>query len=288
MVQPLALTSITSQPQSATACLGTPTTFSIQAQGAALSYTWLVNGLAQGTNANNLLLNPGAAGIYNIRAIVTGSCGTDTSNVVTLTLNANSSDSIVASICASDVYNFFGQALNIAGNYQATIPNSQGCDSLITLQLTVNPNPLPLVVNNAGALSTDSFVSYQWFRDGLALPGDTLRNLQPTQNGQYQVQVVDSFGCVGRSDSVAVIGLSIQEQKANNLRLYPVPAKSSIFVILDANKPQTRAQLRSSMGQLIRTVQLEAGQNELIIDDLADGVYYLECEGQVKRFIRQH
>ncbi|MDP2187238.1 MAG: hypothetical protein Q8J69_01015, partial [Sphingobacteriaceae bacterium] len=288
LVQPLSLTSITTQPQNANACLGNPTTFRLTAQGAGLSYTWLVNGLAQGTNADSLVLNPSASGIYNIRAIVTGSCGNDTSTLVTLSLTANSSNTIAATICASDVYNFFGQSLNIAGSYQATIPNSQGCDSLITLQLTVNPNPLPLVVNNAGTLSTDAFVRYQWFLDGIALPGDTLRNLQPTQNGQYQVQVVDSFGCTGRSDSVAVIGLSIQEQRANNLRLYPVPAKSSVFVIVDMNKPQTHARLRSSTGQLIRTVLLEAGQNELIIDDLADGVYYLECEGQVRRFIRQH
>ncbi|MDP2187276.1 MAG: LamG-like jellyroll fold domain-containing protein, partial [Sphingobacteriaceae bacterium] len=84
VVQPLALTSIIAQPQSANSCLGNATTFHITALGAGLSYTWLVNGTAQNVNADSLVFNPAVIGTFNIRAIVTGSCGTDTSSMAVL------------------------------------------------------------------------------------------------------------------------------------------------------------------------------------------------------------
>ncbi len=45
-----------------------------------------------------------------------------------------------ASICSGDSYTFNGNQLTAAGNYFDTLVNVQGCDSLITLQLSVLNN----------------------------------------------------------------------------------------------------------------------------------------------------
>jgi hypothetical protein len=49
--------------------------------------------------------------------------------------------SLNATICAGDSYLFEGQTLTIAGVYTEVLTNIAGCDSLVTLNLTVNPIP---------------------------------------------------------------------------------------------------------------------------------------------------
>ena len=49
----------------------------------------------------------------------------------------NTSNTVLASICTGQSYNFFGQILTTSGTYSNTIPNAAGCDSVITLTLNV-------------------------------------------------------------------------------------------------------------------------------------------------------
>ena len=63
-------------------------------------------------------------------------------SIVTLTLTVNPvyNTSIATEICDGDSYNFFGQALTTAGTYTHTLQTVSGCDSIVTLTLTVNPS----------------------------------------------------------------------------------------------------------------------------------------------------
>ncbi len=47
-------------------------------------------------------------------------------------------------------------------------------------------------------------LSYQWYRDGLAIPGATGGIYKPTQAGRYHVKITDAFGCSGLSDTIAI------------------------------------------------------------------------------------
>lgn len=49
-----------------------------------------------------------------------------------------STDSVYATICSGNSYPFNGQQLTTGGTYNATLSNSTGCDSIVTLFLTVN------------------------------------------------------------------------------------------------------------------------------------------------------
>ena len=63
-------------------------------------------------------------------------------SIVTLTLTVNPvyNTSIATEICDGDSYNFFGQVLTTAGTYIHTLQTVNGCDSIVTLTLTVNPS----------------------------------------------------------------------------------------------------------------------------------------------------
>ena len=65
--------------------------------------------------------------------------GCDSVITLTLTVNPVFSTPLTAAICEGDSYNFFGQTLTTAGTYTHTLQTIHGCDSVITLTLTVNP-----------------------------------------------------------------------------------------------------------------------------------------------------
>ncbi|MER3470004.1 MAG: hypothetical protein C4330_01385 [Chitinophagaceae bacterium] len=82
-------TAITTQPQSQTACAGANVLLSVSAVGGNLTYQWQFNGTPiTGATANTLTLNnvqTSNSGNYTV--VITGTCGTVTSSVATLTVN---------------------------------------------------------------------------------------------------------------------------------------------------------------------------------------------------------
>lgn len=281
---------ITQQPQSASVCVAPNSSFIVRAssQGPIMLRQWLVNGAPLGVNGDTLAISTSIPGVTQLRLVVYGPCGNDTSQVATITVLANSSSQINASVCAGDVYAFFGQQLAVAGTYNATIPNAAGCDSTITLQLAVNPSPQPTISQQGFVLSTDSFATYQWQLNGVDLPGATFRSLTAAANGTYRVRVTDSLQCSGESANYTLTGVSVKELHTINWQLYPVPAKDWLKIELDGQTTTINAQIRNSHGQLVQNLQLENGSNTIDISSLADGLYFIECEGMVKRFIKQH
>jgi hypothetical protein len=90
-------------------------------------------GQAYPFNGQNLI----ASGTYT--AILTAPSGCD--SIVTLQLTAlpTSFTDLTAAICKGQIYTFVGQPLSIAGMYTATLAAANGCDSTVTLNLTVLP-----------------------------------------------------------------------------------------------------------------------------------------------------
>jgi hypothetical protein len=71
--------------------------------------------------------------------------GCDSVITLSLTLRSNSTGFITQSICEGQSFTFGSQVLTSAGTYTRTIPSANGCDSVITLTLTVKPNSSALI-----------------------------------------------------------------------------------------------------------------------------------------------
>lgn len=100
----------------------------------------LVNDIAAG-------ICPGQTYTFGSQTLVSGGTYSDTlvsisgcDSIVNLTLAAlsPSSSTINAGICQGDSYTLGSQTLTTSGTYTEIIPNAAGCDSTITLNLTVN------------------------------------------------------------------------------------------------------------------------------------------------------
>jgi len=79
-----------------------------------------------------------AAGSYSVTLVSAAGC--DSVATLNLTVNVVTYSTTDVSICANQLpYNWNGNNYNTAGNYFVTLQNAAGCDSITTLNLTINP-----------------------------------------------------------------------------------------------------------------------------------------------------
>jgi hypothetical protein len=109
-----------------TASINAPSS-SEETQSACTSYSW--NGETYTTS-----------GDYT--AHFTNAAGCDSTATLHLTIKSASTSSATASITEGESYTFFNQTLSTAGTYTHVLPNAAGCDSTISLTLTVIPAPV--------------------------------------------------------------------------------------------------------------------------------------------------
>jgi len=188
------------------------------------------------------------AGTYT--AVLTGENGCDSTVVLSLSVLPTQSSDISATICANESYDFNGESLGTAGTYTAVLTGENGCDSLVTLQLSV----LPLAQSSFAASVCDgaSFEyngtvftesgQYEFVYAGAAANGcDSLETLfltifpaiPPTlisaticngeiydfngsllfSAGTYTANLVSSVGC----DSIVILTLTVNETPTTNL-----------------------------------------------------------------------
>jgi gliding motility-associated-like protein len=126
-------------------------------------------------------------------------------------------DTTNVSICQGETYPFFGRHLHESGQYDTLFSSAEGCDSFITLNLTVNPMPdvtikgsqnveicegaaTVLALNNPEASST-----YQWSKDGAPLPGETSSKITVDEAGSYAVTATTDKGCEATSKTFSLV-----------------------------------------------------------------------------------
>jgi hypothetical protein len=81
------------------------------------------------------------AGTYTLYAIRAGGTGCDTSSVdIEVVVHPTFNETIQESICEGNVYTLNGVDYNTSGTYVEIFASINGCDSIVTLQLTVHPS----------------------------------------------------------------------------------------------------------------------------------------------------
>ena len=127
-----------------------------------------------------------SAGSYS--ETLTGSNGCDSVVNLTLTINPFVTSAISAGICQNSSYDFNGQFLTVSGVYRDTLTALGGCDSIVTLTLTVNQ---PTASTTGASICVGSTYLFN---------GQHL-----SQTGTYFASLTGSNGC----DSVATLNLQV-------------------------------------------------------------------------------
>ena len=207
-----------------------------------------------------------------------------------LSICTPNSSNIIQSACGSYVFN--NQTITQSGVFLDTLQNTAGCDSIVTLNLTINVNPTPTVTASGYNLTTQSYVAYQWQLNGNNIAGATTQNYTAIAYGSYAVLVTDGNGCQGTSAAMNISGVGINSISQNDLlfNIHPNPATSVLRITCNTQGP-IQARVLSATGQLVSGFQFVNTIN-LNIEDYAQGVYIIQCidkngHTSLKRFVKE-
>src|SRR5690606_20299843 len=111
------------------------------------------------------------------------------------------------------------------------------------------------------------------------------------QDVSYTVTATDLNGCVNYSVLMINVnectGLS-DSPGSGMLKIYPNPNAGSFYI---ENDTPCQARLLNAIGQEIMVIQLQAGKNEVLMNEQAKGIYFIEIwennNTRTERIIRQ-
>lgn len=120
-----------------------------------------------------------------------------------------------------------------AGQYQCTVVDTNGCTRSATATAIIHPNPEPTIAANRALRicldetvilsAPEGFDVYRWSS------GESSQSITVGEGGSWFVTVIDSFGCVGVSDTVTVVKLETR----NKAEIQFASASDSSIVIAD-------------------------------------------------------
>ena len=228
------------------------------------SYTW-IDGITY-TASNNIAT-------YTL----TNSVGCDSIITLNLTINVVSDTTTnVITTCGS--YTWIDGITYTASNNIAThtLTNAVGCDSVITLNLTINSpsdittttNELTITANNIGAI-------YQWLdcdNNYAEISGETSVAFTAVANGSYAVEITEN-GCLDTSDCVAIITVAIIEDDfRKQVSVFPNPTEKEFTLQIPENGSLVIYDL---MGKIVLKKQVTIIQ-KIEVSHLAKGLYNLQ------------
>ena len=182
------------------------------------------------------------------------------------------SNDITAAICQGETYTENGFNVSEAGVYTQDLQTINGCDSVVSLTLTVNP-------------------VYSFTIDATINQGETYHGngFEVSEAGTYTQNLQTVNGC----DSVIVLNLTVNSSLgdvvANTIEvaLYPNPAENYTVLKVQGLKEQTKVALFDVRGRKLREFDLSAGTESVRLDlrDLPSGVYTLMIGNTTKKLI---
>ena len=232
-------------------------------------YTW---------SQNNTLYT--SSGFYS-DTITTGSA--DTIKTLNLTINNTTASTDVQVACDTYTWAQNSMTYTATGLYNDTIQNAAGCDSVITLNLTIDSADYTITQNNAVLTANQAGATYQWIdctNGDTAITGATSQSYTAIINGNYAV-VVTLNSCSDTSACSTVVGVGINESYlASSLRIYPNPTTQQIVIENTSTNRINKIIVRNTIGQIVSTVNEINGQKQTIDLIGERGIYFVEVINQ--------
>lgn len=273
----------------ASTCDGTP--LPIQVFSTANQYQWNT-----GDTTLNITVTPSSTTMYRLTVTNANHCSTTDSILVTV--NPTYANTFTESICQGTAYNQHGFDLpvqNVAGTFTHTLnlQSVNGCDSIITLNLTVKPKPvLPTTISGNNHITNygtylydvDSTLyanSYEWRVSNTnwtlttSNTSSAFLTINVNGSGLLTVMAINECGGVERSLSI-LCNVGVEEYtNESNILLYPVPTHDLLNIDMHQAVTIGQVQLYDAVGRCLRTLPVNSETMQLDCSALAPGHYFV-------------
>lgn len=155
------------------------------------------------------------------------------------------------------------------------IPNAAGCDSIITLKLTIDTinTDVSLNANILSATESAAGTTYQWINCDTNKPiaNATNQSYTVTLTGNYAV-IISNGTCMDTSDCVTVTLVGFESNANHEWNVYPNPTSSKINFALKSTAQLT---ITDALGKIILENNLQMGKHQIDLSEYVNGVYIL-------------
>jgi hypothetical protein len=209
-------------------------------------------------------------------------------SVISLDLTILNSSSSTDSVSACDSYTWLdGISYNVSNNTATwNLTNSAGCDSVLTLALSINPLNTSLSQVGNTLMSNLSGAAYQWLdcdNNYSILSGETGQSYTPLTNGNYSVELSQN-ACIDTSACYLIANIGFSENDfGNDFRLYPNPTKGPFSIDLGQKYPSVAITMYSIDGKVIKNQVFHNAQNLSLNIQSRAGAYLLLIGAQEKK-----
>ncbi|SFT47545.1 Por secretion system C-terminal sorting domain-containing protein [Lishizhenia tianjinensis] len=236
------------------------------------SYTWPVNGMTYTTSGTHTESFTSAGGCDSIRKL-------------NLTMNSSTTSTQTEVACASYTWPADGMTYTTSGQYTATLQTVAGCDSVVTLDLTIDnvDNGVTFDYPNGTFVAdeTDPNATFQWLYciNMSFVTNQTANTFTPQGNGDYALQVTNGV-CVDTSACFSINNVGVETENGTAFNVYPNPTTGAFNVSFNEANEGTVV-ITDLQGKVVSTTTFEA-TTSLVLDlsNAPKGVYFVTVNGK--------
>ena len=259
--------------------------------GETVAYT--LTGATIGSGASDASGTTFNQGITTVKYIVTDASGNKDSCSFNVEVLAPLTGSVTSTICNNDSVVVNGttyNASNPSGTEVFTNVGPNGCDSTVTINLTVSPaidNTTTVSGNTVTANETGA--TYQWLdcdNGNAVINGETSQSFTATVTGNYAVEItvgncVDTSAC----ENVTVVG--IDELSKTAVTVYPNPTNGIITVDFSSTVSLVDYTLMSIDGKTVAQGKFSGIKLMLNLENEPKGIYFLKIENETINYVQK-
>lgn len=201
-----------------------------------------------------------------------------TSNLVS-GFSSSTSSSFTFTTCQPFILPSGTDTILDSGTYTDTLTNANGCDSIITYNVTVDSVDVSVTASATTLTANATGVYYQWIRcsDYSIVTNATYKTFSPPDTSQYAV-IISNANCADTSEcisKVSNIGLS-EISGSERVSVFPNPVEDEINVSLGENQKKIVLDIYTTSGQLVDHQIFENTKDLKVSFDQKPGIYLMK------------
>ncbi|GAB5537979.1 MAG: hypothetical protein Salg2KO_00820 [Salibacteraceae bacterium] len=231
------------------------------------------------------------SGTYRDTVVNSVSC--DSIIRINLTISGATDQTEITETACFEFTSDLGSTYTTTGIYVDSLTNAVGCDSIVTLYLTIDTVDINVDKSGKTLTSLATNATYQWIncKNNEQVIGENDSTYKPEETGSYAV-VITQNGCVDTSDcfNVTIAGLN-DHSNYEGLTLYPNPTSGLITIYIDQVYEAVSIIVTGADGRLIHSMESVSSKNiELELDGFP-GLYlvhvYADDQHRAFKIVKQ-
>ena len=192
-----------------------------------------------------------------------------------------SMSSINAFACGQYTLPSGSKTLMNSGTYKDTLINEAGCDSIMTINLTIGSIEASINQNGNTLMANVDNASYQWIdcNDNSQIEGATSQSYAPEESGNYAVVITqnecsDTSECINADMSTSII----MHSNEHHINIYPNPTKGMLNIDMTEINQDVQIKIKDITGKIIFALPSASTKEEISynLKSHPAGMYFIE------------